>query len=64
MALDSNTLQTMIDKKVEDAGFKFNDKSSFKILSQAIAEAVVEHIQANAEADVTSGSSSGKYKIK
>jgi hypothetical protein len=33
------------------------------VLAQAIANAVVDEIQANAEVGVTGGSSAGKYKV-
>lgn len=63
MALSSGSLQGLIDSKLESAGLDFNDKSSLKILTQAIAEAVVEHITASAQVAVTGGSSSGTYKV-
>lgn len=63
MALSKTTLKTMIDTNVKNAGFEFNDKSSFEILSSAIAKAVVEHIQAQAEVSVPGGSSAGTYKV-
>jgi len=62
MALVASDLQSLIDSKVQSAGFDLS-KSSFQIMSKAIAEAVVEHITANAQVVVSSGSSAGTYTV-
>lgn len=50
--MDAAALSALIDAKVTAAGFDVsNPKSSFHVLSQAIAEAVVEHLTANASVD-------------
>ena len=64
MALVKTDLQQLIEDKVTVAGFDVSNQHSFlSILTKAISEAVVEHIQSNAEVPVTSGSSAGTYSI-
>lgn len=49
MALQSIGLSTLIQNKLQAAGFAVgNNHSQLTNLADAIAEAVVEHIQANA----------------
>jgi len=62
MALDSVALSTLIQSKLTTAGFNLT-KGVSDVLAQAIAEAVVEHIQAAAQVPVTSGSSTGTYSV-
>lgn len=62
MALSASTLASLIKSKVDtidfDSGAIDND-----LVIQKIAEAIVEHIQADAKANVTSGSSAGQWSI-
>ncbi len=64
MALNASALGHLIDAKLQAAGFKTVGQHAHVVtMSKAIAEAVVEHITAEAEVSVTSGSSSGTYKV-
>lgn len=64
MALNSATLKTELVTKLKAQGFKTdNEHAKTADMAQAIAEAVVEHILANAEVKVTSGSSAGDYGV-
>jgi phage replication-related protein YjqB (UPF0714/DUF867 family) len=64
MAMDANKLEDLIINKLEDAGFKTSGKHAYaKVMVNAVAEAVVEHISNQAEVSVTSGSSAGIYKV-
>ncbi len=62
MALNSATLKTLIDTKLTAAGFNLASGEA-DVMSQAIAEAVVEHIQAAAQVVVPAGSSAGTYPV-
>ncbi|WP_294963828.1 hypothetical protein [Sulfurimonas sp.] len=61
MALDSDTLATDIQTNLTSCGFGLIAQN--KCFCEAIAKAVVEHIKASAEVPVTTGSSSGTYKV-
>ncbi|EGR0992877.1 TPA: hypothetical protein NKV81_004482 [Vibrio parahaemolyticus] len=64
MALESSALEQLIVTKLNAAGFKTDGKHAHaKVMANAIAEAVVEHITGNAEVPVTGGSSAGTYKV-
>lgn len=64
MALDANALSDLIMTELESAGFAGGGQySRAQEMADAIAEAVVSHIQASAEVPVTSGSSAGTYKV-
>ena len=63
MALDSTALQTLVESKLTVAGFNLDNAPATSLMARAIAEAVVEHITANAEVIVSGGSSSGTYSV-
>lgn len=62
MALSAATLKSLMKTKVDDitrdAGSITNDDAL-----QALADAIIEHIKADAQVVVTGGSSSGTYKV-
>ncbi|SFD68064.1 hypothetical protein SAMN05660831_02095 [Thiohalospira halophila DSM 15071] len=62
MALDESSLQSAIETKLEAAGFNL-DVGEASAMAQAVAEATVEHITANAEVVIPSGSSAGTYSV-
>lgn len=62
MALSSITLSALIKDKLTAAGFDLA-KGEADVMADAVAEAVVEHIQAAAQVPVTSGSSAGTYSV-
>lgn len=65
MALDSSTLSSLILSELESAGFTGSGQySRAQELADAIAAAVVSHIQASADVTVTSGSSAGTYPVQ
>ncbi len=64
MALDKDELAQTIDSVMTENGFKPAAESTRgSDLWKCLAEALVQHIQENAEVVVTSGSSAGKYKV-
>jgi len=64
MPLQSTTLTDLIVSNLESAGFDVSNKhSQINVLANAIAKAVVEHIQADAKVTVGSGSSAGMYDV-
>ena len=64
MAMDSAALATLIKSNLQSAGFDTeNEHSDIQTLCTAIAEAVVEHVQTTATANVGTGSSSGNWPI-
>ncbi len=63
MALDQNSLSQRITQALKASGFKQGEHSQFTTLADAIAKAVVDEIQANAQVVVAGGSSSGSYKV-
>lgn len=65
MAMNATVLAALIQSKVaavEDS-YKNGSKNPNDALN-AIAEAIIEHIQADAEVTVTGGSSAGVYKVE
>lgn len=62
MALSASALKSLMKSKVDAIDFENGGISNDTVL-QALAEAVVEHIQAAAKANVTSGSSTGQWPI-
>ncbi|EDY85442.1 hypothetical protein GP5015_1641 [gamma proteobacterium HTCC5015] len=64
MAMNSTALASLIEAKLQAAGFDTqNQHSDIQALCTAVAEAVVEHIHATATANVSSGSSSGSWPV-
>lgn len=62
MALSSSTLASLIKSKVDTIDFENGEIDNYFVI-QKLAEAIVEHIQAEAKANVTSGSSAGQWSI-
>jgi len=60
--MSDSTLKTKIENNLKSCGIKLTDSN--KCLVNAIAKAIVEEIQLNAEVLVTTGSSAGSYKVK
>ena len=64
MAMNAGTLESLIVSKLETAGFKTSGEHAFvSVMAKAVAEAVVEHVTADALVGVTGGSSKGSYKV-
>ena len=64
MALSKATLKTKIVAEMETLGADATGAHSWvNNFAEAIANAVVDEIQANAAVAVTSGSSAGSYKV-
>ncbi|WP_207132043.1 hypothetical protein [Halorhodospira neutriphila] len=61
--LSTSTLSSMIQSELEAQGFNLS-KGEADRLADAVAKAVVEHIQSSAEVPVTSGSSAGTYSVQ
>jgi len=62
--MSSDALKGLIISKLQARGFDTqNEHATVSILAQAIAQAVVEHIQANAQVQVSGGSSAGTYQV-
>jgi len=65
MALSKATLKGLIITNLEAHGFKPGGTHGMaEKMAQAVADAVVDHIQATSEVSVPGGSSSGTYKVK
>ena len=65
MALSKSALKSKIEAEMVKGGIVISGEfAQASVLAQAIANAVVDEIQANAEANVIGGSSAGKYKIE
>ena len=62
MAMSASALKALMKAKVDAIDFETGGISNDAVL-QALAEAVGEHIQAAAKANVTSGSSTGQWSI-
>lgn len=62
MALNATTLKSLMKSKIASVNFEDGDKNNDDLL-QALAEAIVDHIQTSGQVAVTSGSSSGVYPI-
>lgn len=64
MALSKSALKSKIEAEMVKGGIVIaGEHAQASILAQAIANAVVDEITANAEVSVTGGSSAGKYKV-
>jgi len=63
MALNASTLKGLIKSKV-DAINDDNGGISNDAVLQALADAIVEHIKADAAVVIAGGSSAGSYKVK
>jgi hypothetical protein len=64
MALSKSALKSKIEAEMVKGGIVINGEfAQASVLAQAIANAVVDEITANAEVGVTGGSSAGKYKV-
>lgn len=64
MALDKQVLEGLIISKLQGSGFKTSGDHAFvQVIANAVAESVVEHIQAAAVVPVNGGSSAGNYKV-
>lgn len=65
MALSKSRLKGLIVSEMKAQGATATGKHSWvNRMAEAIANAVVDEVQANAEVPVTSGSSAGTYKVK
>ncbi|EKO3439454.1 hypothetical protein NTE19_003346 [Vibrio fluvialis] len=65
MALDKGGLKALVITEMEAVGFVTKGQHAWaEKLAQAVANAVVQHIQANAEVPINSGSSAGTYKVQ
>jgi len=64
MALDSESLKTRWSNKLIAKGWDLDTIHSFMdVFLKCGCEAIVEEIRANAQANITAGSSAGKYPI-
>lgn len=65
MALSKSALKGRIISEMEAQGATQSGKHSWvSKMAEAIANAVVDEVQGNAEVPVTGGSSAGNYKVK
>lgn len=65
MALDKMVLKDKIIQEVESFGFSTEgEHSRFAEFAEAIATAVVDHIQSSAVVTVDKGSSAGGYSVE
>ena len=65
MALSKSALKSKIEAEMVKGGIVIaGEHAQASVLAQAIANAVVDEVQANAEVNVIGGSSAGKYKIQ
>jgi len=67
MALNKATLKNMIISELQSCDFLSElaiQQQYYDKFAQAIANAVVDHINQSAEVPVTAGSSSGVYQVK
>ena len=64
MALSSGSLQSKIVSELQAQGFITEGDHAFAgKMAAAIAKAVIDEIKANADVNVTTGSSAGTYKV-
>ena len=64
MALSKSGLKSKIEAEMVKGGIVIaGEHAQASVLAEAIANAVVDEITANAEVGVTGGSSAGKYKV-
>lgn len=65
MALSNSQLKSRIVSEMQSQGATASGQYSWvDRMAEAIANAVVDEVQANAEVPVTGGSSAGSYKVK
>jgi hypothetical protein len=65
MALSKSALKSRIVSEMKAQGATETGEFSWvNRLAEAIANAVVDEVQSNAEVPVTGGSSAGNYKVK
>ncbi|WP_336268800.1 hypothetical protein [Vreelandella arctica] len=65
MALSKAQLKNRIISEMQSQGATATGEHSWvNRMAEAIANAVVDEVQANAEVPVTGGSSAGQYKVK
>ncbi|MBB5320469.1 hypothetical protein [Marinobacter oulmenensis] len=65
MALSKSSLKGRIISEMEGIGFKSTGQYSWvEELAEALANAVVDEVQQNAQVPVTSGSSAGTYQVE
>lgn len=65
MAMNQSALKGLMISKLQAAGFDTNNEhAKTEEFCEAIAAAVVEHIQSSAKAVVASGSSAGQHPIE
>lgn len=65
MALSKSALKGRIVSEMQSQGATANGEHSWlNRMAEAIANAVVDEVQSNAEVPVTGGSSAGNYKVK
>lgn len=65
MALSKSGLKSKLEAEMVKGGIVIaGPHAQASVLAQAIANAVVDEIQANAETNVIGGSSAGKHKIE
>ncbi|MFA0222077.1 hypothetical protein AB4476_21920 [Vibrio splendidus] len=64
MALSKTSLKQKLETELKAQGFVLDGEFAMAgMMAEAIANAVVDEITQNAQANITSGSSSGSYKI-
>ncbi len=64
MALDKTRLKGLIEKELKAQGIVITgEHAQASKIAIAVANAVVDEIQGNAEVNVTGGSSAGSYKV-
>jgi len=64
MALSKRSLKAKLETELKAQGFVLDGEFAMAgKFAEAIANAVVDEITANAEVGVTGGSSAGKYKV-
>lgn len=64
MAMNASTLASAIVSQLQSQGFATtNPHAWLEDFAQAVATAVVNHLTANAKANVTAGSSAGQWPL-
>ncbi|MGD8174792.1 hypothetical protein [Marinimicrobium sp. ARAG 43.8] len=64
MPMSASALAGEMVTKLADAGFVTNNEhAKTEAMCSALAQAVVEHLQANAQVTIDNGSSAGQYNI-
>lgn len=64
MALSKSSLKSKIEAELVSGGIVISGEfAQASVLAQAIANAVIDEINQNAKANITSGSSAGTYSI-